>query len=97
MAAELIIANAQQAIVDGDYTMGEQLIRILDEVIATGSFEDALAKDYLDLVLILAEAGYDVLSLDIQHDQATAQVTMEAPSITSLTLQKIDRHWQIKP
>jgi hypothetical protein len=96
-AAELIIANAQQAIVAGDYERAEQLNQILNKVITTGSFEDPLAKDYLDIVLVLAEAGYDVLSLDIQDDQATAQVTMEPPVVTSLELQKVGGIWQVKP
>ncbi|HEU0294955.1 MAG TPA: hypothetical protein VFR47_19590 [Anaerolineales bacterium] len=96
-ATELIIADAQQAIVDGDYTTAEQLIRILEEVIASGSFEDALAKDYLDIVLVLEDAGYDVLSLDLQGDQATVEVTREPPTVTSLELQKVDQHWQVKP
>jgi hypothetical protein len=43
------------------------------------------------------EADYDLVSLDIQGDQATAQVTREPPVVTSLQLQKIDQDWQIRP
>jgi hypothetical protein len=96
-AAELIIARAQQAIVDGDYVTAEQLITVLEQVVTTGSFEDALAKDYLDIVLVLEDAGYDVLSLDLQGDRATAEVTVEPPIVTSVQLQKIDQQWQINP
>jgi hypothetical protein len=97
MAAELIIANAQQAIVDGDYAKAEQLNQILERVITTGSFVDALAKDYLDIVLALTDADYDVLSLDPQGDRATAQVTGEPPVATSLELEKINGIWQVRP
>jgi hypothetical protein len=96
-AAELMIARAQQAIVDGDYVTAEQLITVLEKVVTTGGFEDALAKDYLDFVLVLEDAGYDVFSLDLQGDQATAEVTVDPPAVTSLEVEKIDGHWKIMP
>jgi hypothetical protein len=97
VAIELFIANGQKAIVEGKYSEAEQLIKILDEVITTGNFEDALAKDYLEIVSVLADAGYEALSLDVQGDQATAQVTIEAPVVISVELQKTDGIWQVKP
>jgi hypothetical protein len=96
-AAELLIADAQQSIIDGDYVQAEQLIKALEQVVTTGRFEDALAKEYLDIVLDLQAAGYDVLSLDIQGDQATAQVTTDPPVATSLELEKINDIWQVRP
>ena len=96
-ATELIIADAQQAIVDADYDMAEQLNQSIENVVTMGSLEDPLAKDYLDIVLVLKEADYQVESLDIQGDEATAQVTVDPPTLTELKLQKIDQHWQIQP
>jgi hypothetical protein len=96
VATELVIANAQRAIVNGDYEKAQQLIDILENVITTGSFEDPLAKDYLDIVLTLNDVGYEALSLELQGDQATAQVTMEPRAIVSLELEKINQHWQIR-
>jgi hypothetical protein len=95
-AAELIIADAQQAIVEGNYDTAEQLNQILENVIATGGFEDPLAMDYLEIVLVLVDAGYDALSLDLQGAQATVQVTLEPPAVTDLKLRKIDQQWQIQ-
>jgi hypothetical protein len=97
VSTELLIADAQQAIVDGDYDTAEKLNQIIENVVNTGRFEDPLAKDYLDIVLALVDAGYDVLDLDLQGDQASAQVTTDLPTVTSLELQKIDQHWQIRP
>ncbi|MCI0550673.1 MAG: hypothetical protein L0287_06940 [Anaerolineae bacterium] len=97
VAVELIIANGQQAIIDRDYAKAEGLIKILSDIISTGNFEDPLAKDYLDIALALEDASYEVLSLNLQSDQATAQVTMEPPVVSSLELQKIDGKWQVKP
>ena len=96
-AAELLIANAQQAIIDGDYVQAEQLITALEQIVTTGRFQDALATQYLDIVLVLQVAGYDVLSLDIHGDQATAQVTKDPPVATNLELEKINDIWQVKP
>ena len=96
-AAELLITNAQQAIIDGDYVQAELLIQTLEQIVTTGRFEDALAKEYLDIVLVLQAAGYDVLSLDIQGSQATAQVTTDPPVATSRELEKIDDVWQVRP
>jgi hypothetical protein len=96
-AAELIIADAQQAIVDGDYRRAEDLIKIIDEVINTGGFENALAKDYLDIVLVLEEAGYEVVELTLQGDQAAVQVTLDPPVVTSVELRKQNGVWQVQP
>jgi hypothetical protein len=41
--------------------------------------------------------GYEVVSLDLEGDQAAAQVTIEAPIVTSLELEKVNDTWQIKP
>ena len=97
VAVELIIAQGQQAIVDGDYPRAEELIKALSDIISTGKFEDPLAKDYLDISLVLEEAGYEAVSFDLLGDQATAQVTMAPPVVTSLELQKVDGIWQVKP
>lgn len=97
VAIELIIANAQQMIVGGNYPDAGARIEILSQIVSTGNFEEPLAKDYLDIASILGDAGYEVISLDLQGDQATAQVTMEPPVLTSLNLQKINGLWQVKP
>ena len=97
VAVELIIAEAQQAIIDRDYSRAEDLNQILDQVITSGSFENGLAKDYLDIVSALAEAGYEVVSLNLQAGQATAQVTREPPVVTTLELDKNNGIWQVKP
>lgn len=96
-ATELIITRAQQAIIDGDYTTAEKVIIVLEKVVTTGGFEDPLAKDYPDIVLALEEAGYETLSLDLQGDQATAQVTTEPPVVSNVELEKVGRNWQLKP
>ena len=96
-AAELLIADAQQAIIEGDYVQAEQRIKVLEQIVTTSRFEDALAKEYLDIVLVLQAAGYDVLSLDIEGGQATAQVTTDPPAATRLELEKIDDIWQVRP
>ena len=97
VATELIIANAQRAIVDSDYGTAEQLINVLEKVISTGSFKDSLAKDYLDIVLALIDGGYEALSLELQGDEATVQIMMEPSAVTSLKLDKLDELWQIRP
>ena len=97
VAVELIIAKGEQAILDGDYAEAQSLIRTLRDIISTGKFEKPLAKEYLDIALILEEAGYETVSLDLKDDQATAQVTMEPPTLSSVELQKVDGIWQVKP
>ena|GEM_PF-885395 len=97
MAVELIIADGQQAILDGDYPKAEEIIEILQKIVSTGKFEDALAKDYLDIALTLEEAGYEIVALHLQGDRATAQVTMAPPTLSSVELEKVDGIWQVKP
>jgi hypothetical protein len=97
IAAELIIANGQQAIVDGDYSKAEELNKTLADIVATGKFEDSLAKDYLDIVLVAANKDYEIVNLDVQGDHASARAAMEPPILVNLEFQKIDDSWQIQP
>jgi hypothetical protein len=97
IAVELIIAHAQQAIVEGDYARAEELNDVLAEIISTGEITDPLAKDYLDIALAIEAAGYETLSLDLRGDEATAEVTMEPPVVTNLELHKVNGTWQVNP
>lgn len=96
VAIELVIAEGQQAIIDGDYSRAEELIAVLRGIVSTGKFETPLAKDYLDIVLALSDAGYETVSLDLQGDKAIAQVTIEPPVLSNLELQKIDGVWKVR-
>jgi hypothetical protein len=97
IAVELIIAHAQKAIVDGDYSRAEELNKVLAQIVSTGEITDPIAKEYLEVVLAAAEKGYEIVNLDIQEDQATARVTAEPPTLIDLSFQKIDGIWQITP
>ena len=97
VAAELIIANAQKAIVAGAYEEAEGLIQSIKEVVSTGKFEDPLAREYLDIVLTATEAGYEILVLNIQNGYATAQATNNAPETIILEIRKLDGVWQVQP
>jgi hypothetical protein len=97
VAVELIIAQGQRAIIDGDYAKAESLIEILRDIISSGNLEDPVAKEYLDIVLAVQAAGYEALSLDLRGEEAIAEVTMEPPIVTSLELQKIDGIWHLQP
>ena len=97
IAVELIIAHGQQAIIEGEYDRAETLIGVLRDIVTTGTLDDPLAREYLDIVLALEEAGYETLSLALQANHATAEVTMEPPIVTRVELQKVDDSWQVKP
>ena len=97
IAVELLIAHAQQAIVEGDYMQAEELNNVLADIVSTGEITHPLAKEYLDIVLTLEEAGYETLSLNLQRNQASAEVTIEPPLVTSVELQKVDGSWQVQP
>ena len=95
IAIELIIANAQQAIVDGDYSNAEQLIVALKEVLSTQEFENPLAKEYMAIAITLTNAGYNLQELDVQDNMALVEVTRDSTELVSLELQKNDGIWQI--
>jgi hypothetical protein len=97
IAVELIIANGQRALLDGDYARVEALDKVLAGILSTDEFKDPLAKDYLDIVLEAANEGYELVNLDIQGDHADARVTAEPPVLIDLEFQKVDGIWQIKP
>jgi hypothetical protein len=97
VAIELLIANAQRAILAAAYPEAEELIKSIKEVISTGSFEDPLSQEYLQIVLAAREAGYEVLYLGLQNGRATVQATNEPPNTTVLNLEKVNGIWQIGP
>jgi hypothetical protein len=97
VAVELLIANGQQALLDGNYPKVEALDKVLSEILSTGKFEAALAKDYLDIVLAAAKEGYEVVNLDIQGDQAEARVTTDPPVLSDLRFERTNGIWQIQP
>lgn len=95
IAIELIIANAQQVIVDGDYSNAKQLMAALKDVLTTQEFQDPLAKEYLDIAIVLTNAGYNPASLDLQDDMALVEVTRDNTELISLELKRNDGIWQI--
>jgi len=97
IATELIIANGQQALLDGDYPKVEALDKALADILSTGRFENPLARDYLDIALTAASADYEVVNVEIQGDRAHARVTTKPPILSDLELQKINDTWQIQP
>jgi hypothetical protein len=97
VAVELIIANGQQAIIDGDYSTAEELNKILADIVATGEFNDPLAKEYLDIVLAAASQGYELVDLEVQGDRASGRVTAEPPILVEMEFQKMGETWQIQP
>lgn len=97
IAIELLIANAQKAIVAGAYAEAEELIKSIQAVVSTGKFEDPLAREYLDIVRAATQTGYEVLALNVQNGYATAQVTDNPPETTILEVQKVNGAWQIQP
>jgi hypothetical protein len=97
IAAELIIQNAQRAIVDGDYAAAEELVKALAEVVSTGKFEDPVARDYLEIVLALRDRGYEAVSLVIEGDQATAQVIVGSTVLTTRQLGESGGVWHVMP
>ena len=96
IAVELMIENAQQAIVAADYMQAEHLIQSIKEVISTGVFEDPLAKEYLDITLAGSSAGYELVNLNILGDHAEGVAMIEPPNRIDLNFEKINGIWQIQ-
>ncbi|MDQ2691579.1 MAG: hypothetical protein M3Y68_06080, partial [Chloroflexota bacterium] len=67
----------------------------INSVLESGEFTTPLAYEYASIVEALSEAGYEGLSLELQGDEARAQVTREAPVLEEVTLQKVNGEWQI--
>jgi hypothetical protein len=97
VAIELLIANAQRAIVAAANAEAEELIEAIQDTVSTGKFENPLAEEYFEIVMTAADAGYEVLVLNLQNGYATAQVTKEPPVTAILTLHKVNGQWQIQP
>ena len=95
VAIELIIANAQQAIIEGDYSTAQQFITALQEVLSTQEFENPLPNEYLAIAITLTNEGYNLEALDLQENKALVEVTRDSTELISLELQRNDGIWQI--
>jgi hypothetical protein len=97
VAFELILVNAQKAIVDGNYPMAENLINVLRNILATTGFEDPLAKEYFSITSLLLDQGYDIDTLDIKGSTALAQIMRTGTERQTWQLQKVNGYWEIIP
>ncbi len=97
VALELMIANGQQAIKDGEFAAADELLGAIRSILPKGTFEHPLARDYLDVVSFLAEQGYETVTLEWAGEQVRVDVLKEAPAQTRLTLQKTEAGWAIAP
>lgn len=98
VAIELLIANAQKAIIAGAYAESETLIASLEAVLTTQRFDDPLAHEYYAITFALAEAGYEAQALNIQGGTASVQVTNgNDTDLLTLELQKTNTAWEIMP
>jgi hypothetical protein len=95
VAVELIIANAQQAIIDQEYGQAEALIEVLAEVLETGRVTTPVAAEYVAIVRVLAEEGYETLALELGEGEATADVTQSPPRRETISLEKDGDGWQL--
>ncbi|MCA9956188.1 MAG: hypothetical protein KC434_15775 [Anaerolineales bacterium] len=95
VAIELMLMNAQQAIVDGRYDNADQLADIIEDVLNTQSFDFEIARTYFSIVQLLAEMGYEVVSLNLGEAEASVTVTSSAPNLESLQLRLSDGVWEL--
>lgn len=95
IAVELIIAAGQRAIIDGDYASAQDIVDVLNDILATETFAHPLAQDYFDIVTLLANEGYEVASLTIEGDSASAKVFVQAPELIDVELDRSSGVWQI--
>jgi len=96
VAFELIVVNAQKAIVDGNYPLAEEFIGIMESILDTGTFANPRARDYLDISHLLMGEGYNVDELIFTDDShAQAQVVKDVFELQTIQLQKLSGKWEI--
>ena len=94
IATELLIADAQQAIIEGQYEKAQRLVGALMSILASGRLDHHIAREYGSIVYVLAEQGYEIVSLDLDGDIAEAVVTQNPPQLETVTLQKVNGVWE---
>jgi hypothetical protein len=100
IAAELMIADGQRAIIEGRYVDAQILVDALDNTLATGAFGHPLAADYLDITRALIVESHIAVSVNLSGDTATAlgyyPVTEVAPILEEFSLVSVDGVWQVE-
>lgn len=95
IATELLIKNAQNAILDGKYDLAQTLIDAIESIVTTGALDHPLANEYANIVYTLANQGYETVSLDLFGGQAEVQATKSPPELETLELYNSNGEWDI--
>lgn len=95
IATELLIANAQKALLAGNYDATRNFIEALKSILTSGKLEHPLAQEYANIALTLFSAGYETLTLDLNGSLANVQASKSPPEIESLSLYKENGRWII--
>lgn len=94
ITVELLIANAQKALNVGRYEEAQNLIKALESVLASGQLEHPIAREFGSIVFVLAEQGYETVSLVLDGDTAEVVVTQNPPNLETATLKKVNGIWK---
>jgi len=93
IATELLIADAQRALMDDRYQEVEKLIPVIEDIVDTGRLAHPLAREYGNVVYALAEEGYETVGLELHGARAEATVTASPPELEAVTLRKENGRW----
>ncbi len=96
MAAELLIANAQQALYEGEYHKAQVLVEVIEGVVTSGGLDSPLSREYADVVQVLDRQGYETLALDLDGNQVRVKVSNSPPDVETLLLRKEDGRWRLR-
>lgn len=94
-AVELMIADGQQAIVEGNYAQAQLLVEAVGNALQTGSFVTPIGSYYASAVETLTGQGYEVVQLVFDETGADAWVTLEAPNVDEVRLRLEGETWSL--
>jgi hypothetical protein len=92
---EVMLRDADDALRAGNYNRSNVILDSIERVlIHNGTFLDPLGNNYLSIVQELLNSGYQVQQIDLQGNQATAQVTLpNNPTLSNIRLVLNNQSW----
>jgi hypothetical protein len=95
IALETMLSAAQAALHQGRYAEAETLILSVNATLDDGDFTRPPVADYLAIVQVLGELGYEVQRITFTGESAEAAAISDWPTVETFALARLDGAWQL--
>jgi hypothetical protein len=97
LVIEILLAQSQVCVLNGDYAQAEARMQAAHVAIERIDFSIEPAGDYLEIITLLLQHGYEAIEIETQGNQAQVTAIREHPVTETIFLEKLDGRWEFLP